>query len=130
MAICATGIHHVSVLSTDLERSRAFYGGILGLEEIRKPSTFPFLVVWFRFGNGAGECHVHLIPSPTPDAVSPRHFALHVEDANAARSHLKEHGCPVLETDPIPGADRFFTHDPDGNRIELIHWFEDYGSGR
>jgi len=26
------------------------------------------------------------------------------------------------EATPIPGADRFFIADPDGNRIELIEW--------
>jgi hypothetical protein len=33
---------------------------------------------------------------------------------------------PVQETTPIPGADRFFILDPDGNRIEIIHWLEPY----
>ncbi|GIX05635.1 MAG: glyoxalase [Candidatus Poribacteria bacterium] len=126
MGLRVEGIHHVSILVTDFDRSREFYGGILGLEEIAKPSTFNFEVVWFRFG----EDQLHLIPSPTPDVPSPRHFALHVEDAQAAREHLKKHGCVVEETTPIPGADRFFTFDPDGNRIELIQWFEDYGTGR
>jgi len=126
MGIKATGIHHASICVTDFDRSRAFYAGALGLKEIPKPSTFNFPVVWFRFG----DCHIHLIPSERPDSISPRHFALQVEDINAARIQLKEHGRSVEETTPIPGADRFFTHDPDGNRIELIQWFEDYGDGK
>lgn len=120
-----TGIHHVSVLVTDFDRARKFYAGVLGFKEIPKPSTFNFPVVWFRLG----DCQFHLIPTDTPDAISPRHMALHVDDLNAARIRLKENGCMVEETTPIPGADRFFTHDPDGNRIELIHWFDDYGDG-
>ncbi len=120
MSIEIQGIHHVSVLITDIERSRAFYGGILGLQEIDKPSTFEFMVVWFQIGDG----HIHLIPTDVQDTESGRHFAIHVDDAAAARIHLKENGFPVAETTPIPGADRFFTHDPDGNRIELIHFFE------
>jgi hypothetical protein len=27
---------------------------------------------------------------------------------------------------PIPHCDRFFVHDPDGNRIEIIQWVEPY----
>jgi catechol 2,3-dioxygenase-like lactoylglutathione lyase family enzyme len=126
MSIDIQGIHHASILSTDLDRSRAFYTGVLGLQEIKKPSTFGFTVVWFQIGDQ----HIHLIPADEPDTDSPRHFAMHVEDAKAARIHLKDHGFPVSETTPIPGADRFFTKDPDGNRLELIQFSEDYGTGR
>lgn len=126
MGLDIKGIHHASILSTDLDRSRAFYGGVLGLEEITKPSTFEFTVVWFQVGDG----HIHLIPTDEPDTISPRHFAMHVDDARAARIHLKEHGIAFSETAPIPGADRFFTQDPDGNRLELIQWFDEYGSGK
>ena len=124
MSIEIQGIHHVSILSTDLDRSRAFYAGVLGLEEIDKPSTFEFTVVWFAIGDG----HIHVIPTEEADTISARHFAIHVDDAKAARILLKGNGFPVAETTPIPGADRFFTHDPDGNRIELIQWFEGLGS--
>ena len=30
------------------------------------------------------------------------------------------------ETTPIPGADRFFVYDPDGNRVEFIEWQRPY----
>ena len=126
MAINVGGIHHASVLVTDFDEARKFYVGVLGFEEIPKPSTFDFEVLWLRFGN----CHFHLIPSGTADSISLRHVALHVADVNAARAHIEEHGCTIEETDPIPGADRFFTFDPFGNRIELIQWFEDYGTGK
>jgi catechol 2,3-dioxygenase-like lactoylglutathione lyase family enzyme len=75
-------------------------------------------VVWFQVGDE----HIHLIPSEQPDTESPRHFALHVEDARAAREHLRVQGVEIEETIPIAGADRFFIQDPDGNRLELIQW--------
>ena len=46
-----TQIDHVSVLITDVERSRRFYGELLGLREIAKPKTFDFVVLWFDLGN-------------------------------------------------------------------------------
>ena len=61
------------------------------------------------------------------DALSPRHFALRVADCAAARAFCREHSLRPEETTPIPGADRFFIHDPDGNRIEVIQWLEPYG---
>jgi catechol 2,3-dioxygenase-like lactoylglutathione lyase family enzyme len=113
-----TGIHHSSLVVTDMERARRFYGETLGLRPISRPSNFTRPVAWFQIG----EEHIHLIPSEQPDATSPRHVALHVEDARAAREHLARHGVAVEETEPIAGADRFFIWDPDGNMIEIIQW--------
>ena len=40
--IGVTLIDHVSVLITDVERSRRFYRDVLGLKEIARPRTFDF----------------------------------------------------------------------------------------
>jgi catechol 2,3-dioxygenase-like lactoylglutathione lyase family enzyme len=117
-------IDHCSVLITDVERSRRFYRDLLGLREINKPRTFDFVVLWFELGNQ----QVHLLLKDRPDTRSPRHFALRVEDVAAARAYFRERGVAVEETTPIPGADRFFIYDPDGNRIEIIQWFRPYDS--
>jgi len=121
-ALQVTQIDHVSVLITDLERSRQFYGDLLGLKEIARPRTFDFVVLWFDLGNQ----QLHLLLKPRPDTVSPRHFALRVADVEQARSYFRGRGVPVEETTPIPGADRFFIRDPDGNRIEIIQWHRPY----
>jgi glyoxylase I family protein len=115
-------IDHVSVIITDLERSRRFYRDLLGLKEIAKPRTFDFVVVWFDLGNQ----HLHLLLKDQPDTIGPRHFALRVSDIAAARAHFRAHSVRVEETTPIPGADRFFIADPDGNRIEIIQWLRPY----
>jgi catechol 2,3-dioxygenase-like lactoylglutathione lyase family enzyme len=91
-----TGIHHVSIVVSDMERAVAWYSEKLG---------------------------IHLIPSDEPDAISPRHFAIHVADVQAARETLRERGVEVREAVPIAGADRFFISDPAGNNLELIQWF-------
>jgi catechol 2,3-dioxygenase-like lactoylglutathione lyase family enzyme len=115
-----TQIDHVSVLITDLERSRRFYRDILGLKEIAKPRTFTFRVLWFDLGNQ----QLHLLLKPQPDTISPRHFALRVKDAQQARAYFSEHGVAIQETTPIPQCDRFFIADPDMNRVEVIQWRE------
>src|SRR5262249_47538451 len=117
-----TQIDHVSVVITDVERSRRFYGGLLGLTEIARPRTFDFVVVWYDLGNQ----HLHLLLKPEADTVSPRHFALRVADVNEARAYFRTQGVAIDETTPIPGADRFFVHDPDANRIEIIQWLRPY----
>lgn len=117
-----TAIDHVSVLITDLERSRHFYRDVLGLKEIAKPRTFAFRVIWFDLGTQ----QLHLLLKPQPDTVSPRHFALRVKDVQAARAYFRERGVPTEETTPIPHCDRFFIADPDRNRIEIIQWLQPY----
>ena len=121
-----TQIDHVSVLITDVERSRRFYRDLLGLKEIAKPKTFDFVVLWFDLGNQ----QLHLLLKAQPDTVSPRHFALRVKDARAARGHFHRHGIATDETTPIPHCDRFFVLDPDSNRIEVIQWLEPYDQVR
>ncbi len=76
-----TQLDHVSVIVTDVERSRRFYRDLLGLKEIAKPRTFDFSVLWFDLGNQ----HLHLLLKDRPDTLSPRHFALRVADAQVAR---------------------------------------------
>lgn len=120
--IHAARLDHVTVIITDVERSRAFYRDVLGLREVAPPDTFDFVVLWFEFGGQ----FVHLLLKPEADAISPRHFALHVADTAAARDHCRQFGLAIEETVAIPGADRFFIRDPDGNRIELIHWLKPY----
>ena len=122
MPLEITQLDHCSVLITDVERSRRFYGDLLGLKEIARPRTFDFVVVWYDLGNQ----HLHLLLKDKPDTASPRHFALRVRDVAAARAYLQSRGVATLETTPIPGADRFFIHDPDGNRIEIIQWQRPY----
>jgi catechol 2,3-dioxygenase-like lactoylglutathione lyase family enzyme len=121
-AFHVTQIDHVSVIITDVERSRRFYRDLLGLKEIAKPRTFDFVVLWFDLGNQ----HLHLLLKGLPDTLSPRHFALRVRDAAEARRYFQQHQVALQETTPIPGADRFFIHDPDGNRIEIIQWLRPY----
>ena len=119
-----TQIDHCSVITTDVERSRRFYKDLLGLREIHSPLTFDFVVVWFDLGNQ----HLHLLLKDKADTISPRHFALRVTDAAAARRYFQEHGVATSETTLIHGADRFFINDPDGNRSEIIQWLRPYSS--
>lgn len=117
-----TQIDHVSIIITDVERSRRFYRDLLGLKEIAKPRTFEFVVLWFDLGNQ----QLHLLHKTEADSRSPRHFALRVTDVPAARGYFRERSVPIQETTRIPGCDRFFIFDPDGNRIEIIQWLEPY----
>lgn len=117
-----THIDHCSVVITDVAKARRFYGEVLGLREIPAPREFDFVALWYDLGG----TYLHLLLKDAPDTVSPRHVCLHVTDAAAARDHFHRFGVPTDETVKIAAADRFFVRDPDGNRIELLHWDRPY----
>ncbi len=117
-----THIDHCTILITNLEAARAFYGTMLGLKEIAPPREFDFVALWYDLGGQ----YLHLLLKPQADTISPRHFCLHVADITAARSHMQKLGVPIDETVKIAAADRFFVRDPDGNRIELLQWERPY----
>jgi len=122
-AIRFTHLDHCSVIITNVARSREFYANVMRLKEIPKPKTFDFVALWFELDDGQT---LHLLQKPQPDTPSPRHFALRVNDVNAAREYFRGLNVEMQETGPIPHCDRFFVRDPDGNRIEVIQWIEPY----
>ena len=118
-------IHHCSIVVQDLERAAAFYNDVLGLLEIVIPSTFPAAglnVRWFQIGDQ----QIHLVLESKTHSPSQRHLAGRLDDAQAARVSLRAKGVSIEETVLIPGADRFFITDLDGNRIEIIEWKQAY----
>jgi len=117
-----THLDHVTLIVTDVERSRRFYGEHLGLREIAPPREFDFVAVWYDLGGH----FLHLLLKPKADAIGPRHLCLHVDDLAAARLALESAGILTTDTMKIAAADRFFIADPDGNRIEILTWLRPY----
>jgi glyoxylase I family protein len=110
-------LDHVAIIVTDVDRARAFYRDVLGLLEIPRPRSFDFPGAWFQ----AGPEVVHLLGHSAPDAPGRRHLCLWVADVHAGARYLAARGLPVRWDSKykIDGVDRFFTEDPDGNRIEI-----------
>ncbi|MDQ0271617.1 VOC family protein [Cytobacillus purgationiresistens] len=101
------------------DSARAFFGGVLGLEEIEKPEELRKRGgVWFGFG----KYQIHIgIEEPFSPAKK-AHPAFEIENINELKSHLSEKGIHFIEDDLLPGAKRCFVSDPFGNRIELLEW--------
>lgn len=115
--IGATYIEHLAIIVTDLDRARRFYAEVLGFPEVRRPESFDFPGAWYQLGPTC----LHLLGKPARDGESPRHFCVRVSDLRAAARHIESHGWPIRweAKYKIIGIDRFFLHDPDGNRIEV-----------
>jgi catechol 2,3-dioxygenase-like lactoylglutathione lyase family enzyme len=108
------------------ERVRAFYGGIVGLEEKQPPRSLAHLnLVWFAAGEG--EMELHFRPDPhAPDGTDQRHICLVVDDLEDYRRRLKEAGATITSAEPIPNRPRFFCRDPLGNLLEFTTIKGDY----
>ena len=115
------GLDHVQVAAPRgpgvEEEARAFYSSLLGLRELEKPGVLkPKRGVWFSLG--AGELHVGLEGDFRPARKA--HPALLVEGLDRLRAALEVAGYETISGEEIPGARRFYVHDPFGNRIELV----------
>ncbi len=105
------------------EATRAFYGALLGLEEIPAPSSIAHLdVIWYRLG----DVELHLFAEEPHADPSGRHVCIEVEDLEATRARLIAAGYAPEDTIAIPGRPRFFCRDPFGNRIEFTTIVDDY----
>ena len=115
----ANSVHHLSFTVTDLESSRAFYEGVMGLETVPRPE-FGIGGVWYSAGNA----QIHLIELKGAEKpatkLSPlaNHNAFAIDDYQIVLEQLKSHEVEVLETTPEQG--QMWIRDPDGNVIELI----------
>ena len=121
MKIQARKLNHITVAvpAGEHDRVRAFYGGVLGLEEIPRPDALNkvYDLMWFKFL----DILLHL--DFTPPWVTPaenRHIALEVEGLPAIRRYLESKAATIREAVPMPDRDRFYLLDPFGNYFELI----------
>ena len=107
-------VHHVSINVRDVEEAAGFYVSRLGLVRRDDRPDFGFAGAWLD----AGGQQVHLIEGDPPAAVG-QHFALQVEDLDAAIADLRGQVVQVGDASPVGTGRQAFLSDPSGNGIEL-----------
>ena len=110
----ALAVHHVSINVDDLAAAIGFYVDVLGLE---RRSDRPELSVEGAWLDAGGQ-QVHLIVNRVP-AGEGQHFALLVDDIDAAVADLRDRAVQVSDPIPIGTSRQSFLSDPSGNLIEL-----------
>ena len=120
--ITVEGLHHVSLIVADTERSLAFYRDLLGLEPDPARPDLGYPGAWLRIGSQ----QIHLLELPNPDPVEgrpahggrDRHVALTVKSLDALAEGLDALGIPYTRS--RSGRRALFCRDPDANAVELI----------
>jgi glyoxylase I family protein len=116
VAVIVSGIHHVSINVSDVDRALSFYVDALGLVPLPRPD-FAFGGAWLATPDGR---QVHLIAAEVPPDVG-QHVAFEVDDIDAAVAALRDAGVEVSAPKAVGDthARQAFLADPDGNRLEL-----------
>lgn len=115
------GLDHIQLAAPKAaeEEAREFFAGILGMEETPKPENLAKRGgVWFQCGS-------HQLHIGIQDEFSPAkkaHPAFEVDNLEDLKKRLQENNIEVIEDEPLQGANRFYIHDPFGNRLEFLEW--------
>ena len=112
---------HAGLIVGDLQRSREFYEGLLGLTPNPARPNFDFEGVWYDIGRN--QIHLMVVPNPYADVQRPahggrdNHLALAVDDVEPIKQALDAAGVPYSASKS--GRAALFCRDPDGNAIEF-----------
>lgn len=112
-------IHHVQLACPPgcEQALRDFYTGVLGFDEVEKP---PDLAArggcWFR----GHDIELHLGVEQDFRPARKAHPGFLVADLDTWADRLRRAGYPVVFDEGFPGMRRFYSHDPNGNRLEFL----------
>jgi catechol 2,3-dioxygenase-like lactoylglutathione lyase family enzyme len=125
-----TGLHHVTLISRDLQKTTAFYRDVLGLglvEEGRNDDDPDARHFWFGDADGSAGSLLSFMeyPAMEPGRAGPgmgHHFALTVdsdEELDAWRDYLQVQGVQTTEVFHRGRFRSLYLRDPDGHILEL-----------
>lgn len=98
--------------------ARAFYGAVLGMEEIERPEgeLRKQRTIWFR----SGSVELHIAEEDDFRAARKGHPALVTDSLDDLARRCEQAGFAVRWDQRYPGMRRFYVFDPFGNRLEIM----------
>lgn len=137
---------NVVITVNDMEKTREFYGDVLGLQPLppvpfsdkTADVFFPHAVVMQRFKVGGHEIKLipgiettKRVPGGVNAGIGLRMVNYPIADLEAFKSRLRDHGLPEPEIHALPGSNYRFglLNDPDGNQVEFFTYEGDGPEG-
>jgi len=121
-----TGISHIALFVHDLEKSRAFYKGLLGFDEpfslTNKDGTLH--LTWIKLNDRQT---IELFPEKQAGSDRLNHISFETDDAEGMRRYLAAQGVKVpdkVDKGRIRNLN-FNVTDPDGHTVELVEYTPD-----
>ena len=125
-----TGLHHITLLVADVERSLAFYRNVLGMRLVKQTVNDDDKAArHFIFGDEDGKPGTLITCLEYPDLDqgtvgrgSTHHFALAVEseaELAAWRDYLVSRGIPATDVMERSDFRSLYVRDPDGHIVEI-----------
>jgi glyoxylase I family protein len=127
-------IDHVEIVTDQIDRTVAFYTEVLGFtvkarDRIERSGLgVPIDLVYLDLGGTVVELISYegaaVDPAPKKEHLGYRMIALEVDDMQKATDYLRTKGVEVVWGPRVRETySRAEIRDPDGNHIELRHWF-------
>lgn len=113
------GLHHVqlAIPAGTEDQCREFWGEVLGMTELEKPSVLAARGgCWFR----GGGLEVHLGVEQDFSPAKKAHPGILVSSIHDLAARLEYQGYEVTWDGNFPGHERFYAFDKLGNRLEFL----------
>jgi glyoxylase I family protein len=131
------GVHHVTAICRDLDRTIGLYRDVLGLGIVHDgPSDDDpdARHVWFGTADGSLVSFMQYpqLPEGVVGTGSTHHFALRVdsvEELRAWRDYLRDRGVSCTEVLDRSGFQSLYLRDPDGHVVEIVSVGPGFGAG-
>ena len=133
------GVHHLALVTTDMDATVRFYAGVLDARLVATIATDAFKHYFFDFGTGSTiaffeykgqpvETFSKPAGVPFPQASQFDHLAIHLVDEDALlrlRDRLKTHGCEVTDVVDHGFLRSIYFNDNNGIALEASWWVMD-----
>ena len=119
MKFSITHVDHIQLAAPQKSEklARHFFGDILQMKEISKPESLKQRGgVWFECGKQ--QLHIGIQKDFLP--AKKAHPAFYVNNLNDLYEKMKLNGFDVEKHELLPNMNRFYVHDPFGNRLEFL----------
>src|SRR5918911_3643711 len=133
------GVHHLALITTDMDATVRFYHGVLDARLVITLATPAFRHYFFEFDQGNTVAFFEYIDQPVetyakpagvpfPQASQFDHLSLALVDEEALlrlRDRLKEHDCEVTDVVDHGTLHSIYFTDPSGIALEASCWLAD-----